>query len=209
MVLGLCVLAAVAAFSRQAAAADFEVVIERNVPAKMRDGVVLRADLFRPKAEGKFPVLLMRNPYNKVHWFEFAIGLAKEGYVVINQDCRGRFASDGEWDPFRHEAQDGYDTVEWAAVLPYSNGKVGMIVGSYCGATQLLAAIAQPPHLAGLITEMTAANYHDGWVYQGGAYELWFNQTWTSMTLVQDSLDRQLRKQAKAVEWTCARMGMP
>ncbi len=81
---------------------------------------------------------------------------------------------------FKNESQDGYDTVEWAAALPYSNGKVGMFGGSYVGATQYLAAIAHPPHLAGICPDVTASNYHDGWTYQGGAFEQWFNESWST-----------------------------
>jgi len=99
---------------------------------------------------------------------------------VIAQDVRGRFESEGEWYPFKNESQDGYDTVEWAAALPYSNGKVGMFGGSYVGATQFLAAIAKPPHLSGICPNVTASNYHDGWTYQGGAFEQWFNESWAT-----------------------------
>jgi len=113
----------------------YEVLIERNVPARMRDGVVLRADVFRPKAEGRFPVLLARSPYNKEGAGKFPVKAAGRGYVVVIQDCRGRFASEGEWYPFKNEAEDGYDTIEWAAQLPYSNGKGGLIESSYMGAT--------------------------------------------------------------------------
>lgn len=200
LLLGICLFAMIAA-SPCRAIADFEVVTERDVPAPMRDGVVLHADIYRPKAEGKFPVLLIRTPYNKA--FRSALGFkgAARGYVVIIQDCRGRFASGGEWYPFRYEAHDGFDTVEWAAALIYSNGKVGLWLGSYCGAVQLLTAIAQPPHLAGLLPDMTAANYHDGWVYRGGALEQWFNETWTSLVLVPDTLDRHIQKNAKPAQW--------
>ena len=200
LLLGICLFAMIAASPCQAAA-DFEVVTERNVPAKMRDGVVLRADIYRPKAEGKFPVLLVRTPYNKDSTRETGLRGARRGYVIIYQDCRGRYASEGEWYPFRDESQDGFDTVEWAAALPYSNGKVGFFSGSYCGATQLLAAIAQPPHLAGLSASLTAANYHDGWVYQGGAFEQWFNETWTSGWLVVDTLNHHIRKNANTSQW--------
>ena len=116
------------------------------------------------------------------------------GYVVIIQDVRGRYTSDGEWYTFKHESDDGYDTVEWAAALPYSNGKVGMWGGSYVGATQMLAAIAHPPHLAGICPVVTASNYHENWTYQGGAFEQWFNQSWTS-GLAQDTFNRSCSQQ--------------
>lgn len=180
-------------------AESYEVTIERGVTVKMRDGVLLRADIFRPKTEGKFPVLLQRTPYNKSYGSDFGERAASAGYVVIVQDVRGRYTSEGEFYTFKHESNDGYDTVEWAAVLPYSNGKVGMWGGSYVGATQMLAALAHPPHLAGLCAVVTASNYHDGWTYQGGAFEQWFNQSWTS-GLAQDTLNRAVMKNTNALE---------
>src|SRR5262249_3633547 len=100
---------------------------------------------------------------------------------------------------FKHESQDGYDAVEWAAALPHSNGKVGMFGGSYVGATQMLTAIAHPPHLAGICPVVTASNYHENWTYQGGAFEQWFEQSWTS-GLAQNTLDRQLDKETNAMK---------
>src|SRR5437588_8537283 len=181
------------------AAENYEVAVERNVAAKMRDGVTLRADIYRPKADGKYPVLLVRTPYDKTGTINFGLKAAARGYVVIAQDVRGRFASEGEWYTFKYESQDGYDTVEWAAALPYANGKVGMFGGSYVGATQFLAAIAQPPHLAGIFPFITASNYHDGWTYQGGAFEQWFNESWAS-GLAQDTLNRRILKDTNALE---------
>jgi len=178
------------AIATSALAGDrYEVTVERGVPVKMRDGVTLRADVYRPKAEGKFPVLLQRTPYDKNSGIDIYMNMAARGYVVVIQDVRGRFTSEGDWRPFEHESADGYDTVEWAAALPYSNGKVGMFGGSYVGATQMLAAIASPPHLAGIFPVVTASNYHHGWTYQGGAFELWFNASWTT-GLAQDTLRR-------------------
>jgi len=180
------------------AAESFEVTVERGVAAKMRDGVVLRADIYRPKADGKFPVLLERTPYNKSNGVSFGIRAAARGFVVIFQDVRGRYSSEGEWYTFKNESNDGYDSVEWAAALPYSNGKVGMFGGSYVGATQMLTAIAHPPHLAGLCPVVTASNYHDGWTYQGGAFEQWFNESWTS-GLAQDTYNRTVMQNTNAL----------
>lgn len=182
------------------AASSYEVTIERNVPAKMRDGVTLRADIYRPKTDEKFPVLLVRTPYDKTNVMSLAMRAAASGYVVVAQDVRGRFASEGDWYPFKHESLDGYDTVEWAATLPYSNGKVGMFGGSYVGATQYLAAIAHPPHLAGICPEVTASNYHDGWSYQGGAFEQWFNESWTT-GLAMNTMRRRIESSGNAVAW--------
>lgn len=174
------------------------VVIERGVAVTMRDGIVLRADIYRPRAPGRYPVLLQRTPYNKASEVEFGYRAAASGYVVIVQDVRGRYTSEGEWYTFKHESQDGYDTIEWAAALPYADGKVGMFGGSYVGATQMLAAIAHPPHLAGICPVVTASNYHSNWTYQGGAFEQWFNESWTS-GLAQDTLDRQVQNQTNAL----------
>jgi putative CocE/NonD family hydrolase len=176
------------------------VTIERDVPAKMRDGAILKADIYRPKADGKYPVLLQRTPYDKNNARSFGMKAAARGYVVVVQDVRGRFTSEGEWYPFRHEPQDGYDTVEWAAALPQSNGKVGMFGGSYVGATQMLAAITSPPHLSGIAPYETASNYHENWTYQGGAFEQWFNQSWTSI-LAQNTLARRAAQDTNALNW--------
>ena len=183
------------------AADNYEVTLERNKSVKMRDGVTLRADICRPKADGKFPVLLTRTPYDKATVADFCVKGAARGYVIVVQDVRGRYASEGDWYPFKYESQDGYDTVEWAAALPYSNGKVGMFGGSYVGATQYLAAIARPPHLAGICPNYTASNYHDGWTYQGGAFEQWFNESWTT-GLALNTVSRQAYTASDTLGWT-------
>src|SRR5271163_2862307 len=180
-------------------AADlYAVTFERNVAMKTRDGVTLYADIFRPKADGQFPVLLQRTPYDKNNGVSFGLQGAARGYVMIIQDVRGRFASEGEWYVFKHESEDGYDTVEWAAALPYSNGKVGMWGGSYVGATQMLAAIAHPPHLAGICPVVTASNYHENWTYQGGAFEQWFDESWAA-GLAQDTANRLIHDDTNAL----------
>jgi uncharacterized protein len=181
------------------AAQSYQVIFQRNVPVTMRDGVVLRADIYRPKADGKFPVLLQRTPYDKNNSFGFGMQGAQRGYVVIIEDVRGRYESPGEWYTFKHEPDDGYDTVEWAAALPSSDGKVGMFGGSYVGATQMLAAIAHPPHLAGICPVVTASNYHANWTYQGGAFEQWFNESWTS-GLAQNTLNRSVDGETNATQ---------
>ena len=185
----------------RASAQSYSVIVEHNATAVMRDGAKLRADIYRPTADGKFPVLLVRTPYDKTNEMEFGAKAAARGYVVVEQDVRGRFQSEGEWYPFKNESQDGYDTVEWAASLPYANGKVGMFGGSYVGATQYLAAIAKPPHLAGICPNVTASNYHDGWTYQGGAFEQWFNESWTT-GLAMNTMRRRVEAGQNAVAWT-------
>ncbi len=151
-------------------------LIEKNVAMATRDGVTLRADVYRPEGSGRFPVLLSRLPYDKnLRRRPGDIDVFVErGYVVIMQDTRGRFASDGdEYYPLVWEAQDGYDAVEWAAGLPYSDGQVGTMGQSYLGATQYLLAPTRPPHLRASFPASAPADFHQCWVYHsGGAFEL-------------------------------------
>src|SRR5579863_6938522 len=132
----------------QATAADSalssDTRIEFNQRVRMRDGVELSADVYRPKAGGKYPVILMRTPYNKVGDGKSVArfqAIVARGYVVVNQDVRGRGDSDGVFVPWRHEGLDGYDTIEWCAAQPWSNGKVGTTGGSYLGYDQWVAAV--------------------------------------------------------------------
>ena len=189
------------AFAQTAAPAPepYSVQVQASVRVKMRDGVSLVCDIYRPKAEGKFPVLLIRTPYNRKDP-NTGFYLASHGYISIHQDTRGRFDSEGEFYPFMHEANDGYDTIEWAAVLPYADGRVGMHGGSYIGATQMLAASAAPPHLVGIFPYITAAEYYEGWTYQGGALMQWFASSWTS-GLTLDTVMRKTSALIRSKQW--------
>jgi putative CocE/NonD family hydrolase len=177
-----------------------DLTIETDVPCRVQDGTTLRADVYRPRGEGPFPVILMRTPYSKTHaqansgpahpaWF------ARHGYMVVVQDCRGRWASEGDYYPFRDEAADGYDTVEWAASLDGSNGKVGMYGFSYPGATQLLAATKRPPHLATICPGFTTSQYYEEWTYNQGAFCVAFMTFWANF-LALDTLRRDGRNEA-------------
>jgi putative CocE/NonD family hydrolase len=166
----------------------------------MRDGVSLVADVYRPVSDEKFPVLLQRTPYNRSGETQIANELAAHGYLVVVQDTRGRYDSGGEFYPFRNESADGYDTVEWAAKLEQSNGKVGMFGGSYVGATQMLAAMAVPPHLVSIFPYVTASEYYDGWTYQNGAWMQWFSSSWTSGLAV-DTMRRQADSTRAPKDW--------
>ncbi|HEU5327583.1 MAG TPA: CocE/NonD family hydrolase, partial [Thermomicrobiales bacterium] len=114
-----------------------QVIIEKDVPATMRDGTILRADVYRPAVAEPLPALLTRTPYGKDFpvstTYVDVIRLARRGYVVIIQDARGCYASAGAFVPFEAEFEDGFDTVEWAARLPWCNGQVGMWGASYFG----------------------------------------------------------------------------
>jgi len=177
-----------------------DVVVESNVAMKARDGVTLRADIYRPGEPGRYPVILERTPYDKRTEINFGLKAAARGYVFIVQDVRGRWASDGEWYPLKNEANDGYDCVEWAAALPYANGKVGMFGGSYVGATQLLAAIAAPPHLVCIMPAVMASDSHEQWIYQGGAFSQMINQGWTSACAL-NTLERRVAGSAQPSHW--------
>ena len=151
------------------------VVVERNVEIPMRDGVVLRADVYRP-SEGRWPVLVQRTPYDKDVAPSTLVslppmGAVAEGFAVVVQDVRGRARSEGVHTPF-DEAADGYDTVEWAAQQPWSNGEVGMFGSSYMGATQLQAAVAAPPSLKTICPIQASSDYYEGRTYFGGSLEL-------------------------------------
>jgi len=138
----------------------------------MRDGVKLATDVYRPSGEGRFPVLLYRTPYNKAGAKREAELFAGRGYVVLAQDCRGRYASEGEFYPFVNEGVDGYDAIEWAAAQPWSNGKVGTIGASYLAWDQYHAAMYRPPHLVALFALVGGANFIEEFGHPGGAPNL-------------------------------------
>jgi uncharacterized protein len=183
-----------------------DVTVQFDVPARMRDGAVLRANVYRPAGEGPWPTLLARTPYdkddtNEISWCGLdPVQAARRGFMVVIQDCRGRFASEGEWDPYGFERADGFDSVEWAATLPGSNGRIGMYSGSYCGNTQWLAAMERPPSLAAISPAMTWSEPLDGLFARGGAVELGLGLFWPLLTglgdvgrRADDELDAQQR----------------
>jgi putative CocE/NonD family hydrolase len=164
-----------------------DIRILRDLPQTMRDGTVLRADVYLPAGTGPFPALLERTPYGKDNSPECQVGappfFASHGYAVVVQDVRGRFASEGRFVPFHDDGwgpnRDGYDTVEWIAAQPWCDGNVGTIGGSYAGATQYRLAPTRPPHLRAMYVRQSSADYWAEWVYRGGAFELGFMLEWT------------------------------
>ncbi len=179
-----------------------QVLVDYNVPARMRDGVTLYANVYRPADEGTWPVLLTRLPYGK----DLPIGsaaldpsqVARKGYVVIVQDTRGRWASEGEWVPFVNEHEDGVDTVEWAAKLPYSDGNVGMYGVSYFGFTQWAAAIHQPVGLKAIAPMQTWNDPLNGITFRGGALELGTAGSW-QLSMAFDVLVRRYREDPQSL----------
>lgn len=162
---------------------EWDVKVEFDVPMQTRDGVTLRSDIYRPDAEGTFPVMIIRTPYDKSMQV-YADGktmsrhllhtryFPQRGYVVVAQDTRGRWQSEGEFYPYIWDAQDGYDTVEWAAKQPWSNGKVAIVGKSYMGLVQYLAAMEQPPHLVAGAPMSAPISYFENCVYRQGVFEL-------------------------------------
>ncbi|MDH3403083.1 MAG: CocE/NonD family hydrolase [Acidobacteriota bacterium] len=147
--------------------------VERDVAVPMRDGVVLRANVWRPAGPGPFPVLVYRTPYGKdatETWYETHLRATERGYAVVLQDVRGRYASEGDFEAYRNEGRDGYDTIEWAAAEPWSNGKVGTFGLSYPGAVQWLAALERPPHLVAMAPAMTFSSPRH-FFYFGGVFD--------------------------------------
>lgn len=177
-----------------------EITVQKDVPATMRDGTTLAADVYRPggeAADGEYPVLLTRLPYGKDlplgTGYVDPVKAARRGYIVVVQDVRGRFGSEGEWTPFMNEFEDGYDTVEWAATLPGSDGRVGMYGVSYFGMTQWQAAVMQPPSLVSMAPGITWGNYLNGVQIRGGVRELGLRLYWSEAVLALDTLLRKYR----------------
>lgn len=150
----------------------------------MRDGVLLRADVLLPAGAGRFPTLVYRTPYGKAmalkgySTFQKAVA---HGYAIVVQDVRGRYASGGEFDAYRNEGRDGYDTIEWAARQPWSDGNIGTFGLSYPGAVQWLAAVENPPHLKAMVPAMTFSTPRN-FFYSGGVFDgSWMDWIWMNI----------------------------
>ncbi len=169
---GLCL-------SQNVSEATYQVIEELDVKVIMRDGVRLSTNIYRPDAKYTFPVLLARSPYGnggagnrEAHFF------ASRGYVVVMQDTRGRYESEGVFNAFQPEALDGYDTQQWIGEQSWCNGKVGTFGGSYVGFTQWMPAALQSPYLITMVPAVTFSDFHDV-VYQNGAYRLDLFTPWS------------------------------
>jgi putative CocE/NonD family hydrolase len=152
-----------AALALPGAEKKYDVKIDFDQRVKMRDGVALSADVYRPDAEGKFPVILARTPYVKAAQLNNGKHFASHGYVYVAMDVRGRGDSDGKFVPYRNDGIDGYDAIEWCAAQPCSSGKVGTYGGSYLGRVQWLAAVQQPPHLVTMVALVTPSDPFVEW----------------------------------------------
>jgi putative CocE/NonD family hydrolase len=159
--------------------AQYGVRVEKNVMIAMRDGVRLAADLYRPEegdqpAPGRFPALLTRTPYDKSGASAEGRYYAERGYVVVANDTRGRYASEGIWKGIINDPEDGHDVVEWIAAQDWSDGKVGTFGTSYPGGTQHALAETNPPHLSTMVPIDSLSNCGVSGMRHGGAFELRF-----------------------------------
>ncbi|HTS96668.1 MAG TPA: CocE/NonD family hydrolase [Streptosporangiaceae bacterium] len=166
-------------------------VAEHNAPASMRDGTILRADIYRAAEGGPFPVLLVRTPYGEPMVRTAPVLPAIDaGFAVVLQHCRGTGTSDGEFTPFASEPDDGVDTIEWCARQPWCNGRVGMYGPSYLGMVQFAAAVAAPPALTCLLPVVAPADYYGGLAYRQGALQLGQMLGWYTLKSAQTLLYR-------------------
>ncbi|MGB2716229.1 MAG: CocE/NonD family hydrolase [Vicinamibacterales bacterium] len=158
-----------------------DILIDNLVPVRMRDGVTLYADVYRPAGDGRYPVLVSRTPYSTERFptaYDAAVYFARRGYVYVFQDVRGRHESEGTWLPFFSNEKDGYDTIEWAAKQKWSDGKVAMQGGSYLGQNQWRAAQAAPPSLVTIFPMVASTSIYHDWMTLNGGWRLSFNFGW-------------------------------
>lgn len=163
---------------------EYGINISKDVMIPMRDGVKLAVDIYRPArdgeiVEGKYPTILIRTSYDKAaarYVDTIANYFTPRGYVTVQQDLRGRYNSEGYGQYFHtanvNEGPDGYDTVEWIAAQPWSNGRVGMVGSSHPGLVQIIAALHRPPHLTAIWPDVAPTNSYEHQVRWGGAMQL-------------------------------------
>lgn len=171
------ILAALLAFSLRAQELDF--LVERDVLIPMRDGAKLAANIFRPRSDARHPVILLRTPYGKPDekWGDVRRYTAA-GYAMVTQDCRGKGASEGVWDPFQYDSEDGFDTQEWLGRQSWCNGDIGTAGGSYGGWTQWAPAVNSSKHLTCMVPVVPFADVFDEIAYPGGAFQLSLLMGW-------------------------------
>ncbi len=174
----------IVAFAVLSVSVRAQVRSEFGVMIPMRDGVRLAADVWLPEAPGRYPVLLARTPYMKtgLGLSEWAQYFASRWYVFAVQDTRGRGDSEGKFEFFFGDGQDGHDTIEWLAAQPWSNGRVGTLGLSYLGTVQWMAAREQPPHLVCMAPTAAAGRWFEELPYMGGAFVHAFALDWVNGT---------------------------
>ncbi|MBY0505516.1 MAG: CocE/NonD family hydrolase [Bryobacteraceae bacterium] len=178
--------------------------LERGRRCTLSDGVVLVSDHYYPAGPGPWPTLLMRQPYGRdiasTVVYAHPVWFARHGYHVVIQDVRGRGDSEGDFYPFRHEGQDGAETIAWLETHPATNGRLGMYGFSYQGCTQLLAAAENPPGLCCIAPHMAATDLYHGWFYHQGALRLASTLGWGLQMLREDARRRGLYAASERLE---------
>ena len=177
-----------------------------NEGVPMRDGVRLSTDSYRPEATGAFPTLLVRDIYSNgsnALRQSYARWALKRGYAFVFQSTRGRYDSEGKWDPYFQEINDGADTLSWIAEQPWSNGKIGMFGSSYLASTQWLAALGHHPALQAIAPAMSPGNYYRDVAYPGGAFSLLSRASWGIGTVGSRT------NQAYPIDWISAARHLP
>ncbi len=207
---------------------QYEVVVERDIMVAMRDGIKLACDVYRPAhgdrvAEGSFPAILERTPYDKSavsrseitrrspqspnRREEVAAFFVRHGYAVVFQDCRGRYGSEGVFRKYLDEAPDGYDTCAWMVQQPWCNGRIGTMGLSYAAHTQAALASLNPPGLAAMFIDSGGfSNAYQSGIRQGGAFELkqatWaYNQALKSPSAMADPQRRAALEAVDLKQW--------
>lgn len=176
------------------------IVLEKNVEIPLRDGTVTRANVYRPEVDTPVPAILVRTPYSKDLLFAQTFSLdpvraTESGFAVVFQDTRGRYESDGDFYPYRYEAEDSYDSVEWVAEQAWCDGSIGMSGLSYLGAVQWLAAIERPPHLKTIVPiTIGSQHYMNMMAYKGGAFKLGYLLFWITAFVAPDVAMRRVRE---------------
>ena len=187
----------------------FEVDVRTEVKIPMRDGVELSANIFLPKAQGKFPVILIRSPYGKGDE-KNGDGLfyAGRGYVVVSQDCRGKGSSQGQWEPFANERSDGRDTQKWLLEQSWCNGCIGTAGGSYVGFTQWISAPNAGDHLKAMFSVVPLIDTYGDGVYIDGAFNLALMMGWGSMVALRPG-EQVVMYTWREQDWTKAFKTLP
>src|SRR5687768_7052367 len=206
---------------------EYEMVVTRDVMVPMRDAVRLATDIYRPARNGaaveeRFPVILERTPYDKTaasrsertpdvarpkSRAEVAAFFVRRGYVVVYQDCRGRYASGGEFVKYLSDGDDGYDTCAWILTQPWSNGRIGTMGLSYAAHTQGALGSAGAPGVAAMFLDSGGfSNAYQGGIRQGGAFELkqvtWaYNQALESPELMADAAKKKALESVDLKDW--------
>jgi putative CocE/NonD family hydrolase len=184
----------------------YRVRMENDVRVPMRDGVTLSVDVYRPDSASRFPAILIRTPYNNNTEQAVAQGkwFAERGYVLVQGDVRGKFDSNGDFYPFRHEPDDGFDTDEWIGSQPWFNGKLGTLGGSYVGFTQWSQAIRGSRYLTAMAPTVTTPDTYANWIYTNGAFNYAFALSWGAV-----SIDGRVGQFTQAYDWNAVYRHLP